>query len=72
MPCPFASRARATEEEAYLKALGAAHVVGRLEAPEKALDRVRFDYAVDTVGGAPRATGAYVRGAGRGDDVDRR
>ena len=35
--------------------LGASRVVGRLEAPSKPLDRVRFDYAVDCVGGDPLA-----------------
>ena len=48
-------KARAESEEAYLMKLGAARVVGRLDPPTKPLDRVRFDYAVDCVGGAPLA-----------------
>ena len=51
----IASSSRAAEEEAYLMKLGASRVVGRLEAPSKPLDRVRFDYAVDCVGGDPLA-----------------
>ena len=51
----IASSSRAAEEEAYLMGLGASRVVGRLEAPSKPLDRVRFDYAVDCVGGDPLA-----------------
>ena len=51
----IASSSRAGEEEDYLMKLGASRVVGRLEAPSKPLDRVRFDYAVDCVGGDPLA-----------------
>ena len=51
----IASSSRAESEEAYLMKLGAARVVGRLDPPTNPLDRVRFDYAVDCVGGAPLA-----------------
>ena len=51
----IASSSRFAEEEAYLTKLGASRVMGRLEAPSKPLDRVRFDYAIDCVGGDPLA-----------------
>ena len=50
-----ASSSRADDEAAYLEDLGAAYVIGRLDAPAKPLQRAEFDAAVDTVGGAPLA-----------------
>ena len=46
-----ASSSRHEEEADYLRALGAAHVIGRLDAPAKPMERADFDAAVDTAGG---------------------
>ena len=45
----------AVESEEASDEAGRSRVVGRLEAPSKPLQRVRFDYAVDCVGGDPLA-----------------
>ena len=51
-----ASTGRVEENEAWLKRLGAAQVVGRVEASGKALGREKWDACVDTVGGDTLAT----------------
>jgi len=47
-----ASTGRAESDHAYLRALGATDVIGRLDAPAKPMERVAYDAAIDTIGGA--------------------
>ena len=51
-----------SDEEDYLRGLGAANVIGRLEATGRPLEKAQWAGCVDTVGGATLATAAAQMG----------